>query len=526
MKTLKLGEESLTKGEYKMLTEEAKQKMLEFSDEAGDEEAVVELPDGLLFLNITEDDTEDERWNNFSIKVSPTLIGFADGIKNLDQPLICPSCFEETTIADQASEFYDCELPQRSFKISGDAHVRWDFWYKRVEDDDEAREIAETEAEDPASGSDYSSDWGGEGDFSYCAMSFWNHSSDFPQSWAQWVLEFEDFKINLYSEDHECGAFFDIENQTFQLIHAETKWNSFEMIAGDSAYVRKKEWKHSTRGEDSKEYDNFDPKLLKVFGSFNFEVWAMSYDDEPIDWDNWGDDQECDEYYYFDGSDYKNLMGNSWGDDDDDEDEDSENPDNESGDDSNDDSSDGPEDSAPEAEEDDEDSADDEIYTGEIVLCRDGMTAQNKSHLEQIIQKVIEEDGADCDLNFIDVSNIRNMSFLFNYSEFNGDISGWNVSNVKDMSCMFQGCQFNGDISNWDVSNVKDMSSMFQESAFDGDLSNWNVEKVKTMNSMFSWSSFNSDLSRWKVGKGVDTANMFDETPLAKSNDLPKWYKK
>ncbi len=493
MKTLKLGEESLTKGEYKMLTEEAKQKMLEFSDEVGDEVGVVELPDGLLFLNITEDDTEDERWNNFSIQVPPTLIGFADGIKNLDQPLICPSCFEETTIADQASEFYDCELPQRSFKISIEGHVGYEFWYRKVDDEVEAKKIAKKEAKDSATG--------GFGDYLYSALPF---ESDNGASQC-WKIDIEGVCLSLYATDFESALQFDVKGLRFLLVHSNPSYTSaFEENVGNSAYVRKKEWKH-IRGGNS-ELVQFDPRLLAVFGSFKFEVCALFYNDEPIELQG-GDDQECDEYYYYDGKKYTSIL-EAPQDDDEDSDDDSNDV------------------SAPKAEEDDEDSADDEIYTGEIVLCRDGMTAQNKSHLEQIIQKVIEEDGADCDLNFIDVSNIRNMSFLFNYSEFNGDISGWNVSNVKDMSCMFQGCQFDGDISNWDVSNVTDMSSMFQESAYDGDLSNWNVEKVKTMNSMFSWSSFNSDISRWKVGKGVDTANMFDETPLAKNNDLPKWYKK
>lgn len=29
------------------------------------------------------------------------------------------------------------------------------------------------------------------------------------------------------------------------------------------------------------------------------------------------------------------------------------------------------------------------------------------------------------------------MSYMFEYSEFNGDISKWNVSNVKDMDNIF-----------------------------------------------------------------------------------------
>ena len=46
------------------------------------------------------------------------------------------------------------------------------------------------------------------------------------------------------------------------------------------------------------------------------------------------------------------------------------------------------------------------------------------------------------------------MSYLFEYTDFNGDISNGNVSNVTNMKFMFANSNFNGDISNWDVSNV------------------------------------------------------------------------
>ena len=103
---------------------------------------------------------------------------------------------------------------------------------------------------------------------------------------------------------------------------------------------------------------------------------------------------------------------------------------------------------------------------------------ETKEELKDIIKQKIESKGNECDLNDIDTSNITDMSNLFEYSDFNGDISRWNVSNVTNMNDMFRYSEFNGDISNWNVSNVKNMWSMFFSSKFNGDISNWDVSNV------------------------------------------------
>ena len=120
--------------------------------------------------------------------------------------------------------------------------------------------------------------------------------------------------------------------------------------------------------------------------------------------------------------------------------------------------------------------------------------------LQKYINQKILKEGPECNLNNIDVSNITDMSYLFAYSKFNGDISQWNVSNVKNMTLMFYHSTFNKDISKWDVSNVEDMHNMFDHS------------------------EFNQDISRWNVNNNTDTISMFYNTPLAGKEK--KWWHK
>ena len=93
--------------------------------------------------------------------------------------------------------------------------------------------------------------------------------------------------------------------------------------------------------------------------------------------------------------------------------------------------------------------------------------------LTELVKKLVNERGNDADLNDIDTSKITDMSEVFYYSRFNGDISKWDVSNVETMESMFSNSDFNGDISNWDVSNVKDMSCIFVDSPLQNNPPAW-----------------------------------------------------
>lgn len=109
----------------------------------------------------------------------------------------------------------------------------------------------------------------------------------------------------------------------------------------------------------------------------------------------------------------------------------------------------------------------------------------NLKELKQIVRNTISEKGYDCDLNFLDVSEITDMTGLFRGSNFNGDISKWEPFSVEDMSGMFRNSKFNSDISKWDVSTVKDMSGMFMGSKFSKDISKWDVSDVESHRKMF-----------------------------------------
>ena len=148
-------------------------------------------------------------------------------------------------------------------------------------------------------------------------------------------------------------------------------------------------------------------------------------------------------------------------------------------------------------------------------------SVSNHDELKKLIGYFIKQFGNECNLNWIDVSNVIDMNNIFFWSRFNGDISQWDVSNVVNMSSMFTGSKFNGDISQWDVSNVTTMYEIFKDSYFNGDISQWDVSNVTSMAGMFLSSSFNNDISQWNVSKVIDMHDMFEKSMF--NCDISKW---
>ena len=115
-------------------------------------------------------------------------------------------------------------------------------------------------------------------------------------------------------------------------------------------------------------------------------------------------------------------------------------------------------------------------------------------------------------LSKLDTSKITNMSDVFIYNLFDGDISQWNTSNVTKMDYMFyEAKKFNQDISNWNVSNVTDMACMFYQAfSFNSDISKWDVSNVTNMKEIFAYTLiFNQNISSWNLNSKANCYNMF-----------------
>ena len=160
------------------------------------------------------------------------------------------------------------------------------------------------------------------------------------------------------------------------------------------------------------------------------------------------------------------------------------------------------------------------VYVGlnNIVMASAGAVNNEQGNIGTVTYTVVNlttlkfliEQGDD--VSKVVPSLVTDMSDLFkNNSTFNQNISTWDVSNVTNMSNMFESAAFNQPIGNWDVSNVTNMYYMFESAtAFNQDISSWDVSSVTNMQRMFSKAkAFNQDISSWDVSSVTNMNGMF-----------------
>ena len=134
------------------------------------------------------------------------------------------------------------------------------------------------------------------------------------------------------------------------------------------------------------------------------------------------------------------------------------------------------------------------------------------------------------DGNNLDVSNVTNMRYMFDYNKISdiATLANWNVSNVTNMRYMFEGNKVSDivPLTNWNVDNVTDMSSIFYNNKISDvtPLANWNVDNVTDMNCMFGFNNISdvTPLANWKTDNVTDMNYMFSGNQI-KYADFTKW---
>ena len=149
---------------------------------------------------------------------------------------------------------------------------------------------------------------------------------------------------------------------------------------------------------------------------------------------------------------------------------------------------------------------------GELPVTREELKELIKSWGEIYIDdKSVINVGMCYDLSRLDVSEITDMSSLFNNSPFDGDISSWNTSNVTDMSYMFYNTRLFNQELNFDTSKVTNMKNMFHGANKFNQPVIFDTSNVTTMRRMFSYArSFNQPIN-FDTSKVTNMEWMFND---------------
>ena len=118
-----------------------------------------------------------------------------------------------------------------------------------------------------------------------------------------------------------------------------------------------------------------------------------------------------------------------------------------------------------------------------------------------------------------DLSNVTSLFDAFRACRAIGspDLSNWDVSTVTNMSGVFFFTNFNGNVTTWDVGSVTDFSLAFAQTSINQDITGWNIGERVTGNiimaQMFAFAkSFDQDISVWDMSKVSDALQMLRST--------------
>ncbi|WP_353778750.1 BspA family leucine-rich repeat surface protein [Winogradskyella sp. 3972H.M.0a.05] len=94
------------------------------------------------------------------------------------------------------------------------------------------------------------------------------------------------------------------------------------------------------------------------------------------------------------------------------------------------------------------------------------------------------------------------------------------LSNVVDMSRMFQNTNIDAGLNAWDVSNVESFAFMFANNpSFNEDITSWNIGAALDMERMFlNATSFNQNLGSWNVSNVANFQLMLENSGLSSYN--------
>ena len=105
---------------------------------------------------------------------------------------------------------------------------------------------------------------------------------------------------------------------------------------------------------------------------------------------------------------------------------------------------------------------------------------------------------------------------MFQNSNFNQPLAGWDTSSVTNMIGMFhRASNFNQPLTTWDTSGVTNMRLMFRDSeAFNQSLAQWDTSGVTDMRDMFNGAKAFDQIIDWDLSSVAHTSGMFTVKPL------------